>query len=66
MIELRRFYFDKDKEARQVEENKARDAFAKEYPEFSDNGEIQNLIKKDIYCLSNDVLNIDRYKSVLV
>ena len=65
LIELRRFYFDLESEARKEAEQKARDAFDKEYPEFTNDEEIENLSKREIYCLSNEVLNLDRYKSVL-
>ena len=58
-------YFDKDKEARSRIESEVRDKFNQQYPSFSNESRLGDLNSNSIYCLSEEVLKLDRYKSVL-
>ncbi|KAL7545247.1 hypothetical protein ACHAWF_013562 [Thalassiosira exigua] len=64
LIELRRIYFRQEETAQSVLEKAARDEFEQKYPaKVSDAVSSGVLLKKDIYCLSESVLNLPRYKS---
>ena len=64
LVELRNQYFHKDKDARSKNENIAREAFEEKYSSISLDGELEDLLAGKIYCLSEDVMKWDRYKSV--
>ena len=64
LIVLRRLYFDIAKDARSESEIKAREDFEKEYCPISLDGEFEELTTGRIFCLSDGVMNLDRYKSI--
>ncbi|KAL7540626.1 hypothetical protein ACHAXR_010257 [Thalassiosira sp. AJA248-18] len=64
LIKMRKFYFRKDTSAMGRLEAAARKAFEEKYPSESSGivtGEV--ILAKKIYCLSENVLQLDRYKS---
>ena len=64
LIELRRIYFQSDPSSQSLLERSAREEIEKKYPSKvrdAISGDV--LPKKEIYCLSESVLSLDRYKS---
>ena len=64
LIKLQRMYFGKDKQANSKLEAASINEFGKKYPSSSVNGRLEDLYTNKIYCLSEEVINKDRYKSV--
>ena len=54
-------YYQKDKEAQSREDRAARDAFEKKYPPFAKVGNVVDLYSEEIYCVSEAVINEERY-----
>ena len=65
LIVLRKMHFDGDKEARSRIESEVKDGFYQQNPSFTTESRLGDLYSKRIYCLSDEVLKLDRYKSVL-
>ena len=57
-------YFVKDQEARSKLEAASINEFGKKYPSSSIDGRLEDLYTDKIYCLSEEVINKDWYKSV--
>ena len=63
LIEYRKRFFDQDKTAEKKAKEEAKKAFDGKYPEFSQDGRVQDLNSQTIYCLSDDILDLDVYKN---
>ena len=64
LIELRRIYFKRDPTAKSKYESQVKVAFDVKYPQFTAQSRMYDLCSKKIYCLSENVLNLPRYKGI--
>ena len=61
LIELRTEFFNRDQSAKSMLEEKARLAFKKKYPDYSEASHLQSLNECKLYKLCDKVLRRDRY-----
>ena len=65
LIELRTEYFNKDPTAKSTLEQKVRDEFKRKYPDFATGIEGDgNVLDHKIYSLSDNIMRLNRYKSI--